>query len=335
MRTRLFLRTTEFLWQEGHTAHATKQEAIDETNQMLDVYAEFAEKFMATPVIKGTKTENERFAGAIDTLCIEGLMQDGKALQMGTSHFLGQNFADAFDVKFTNKEGKQELVWATSWGVSTRLMGALIMTHSDDEGLVLPPNLAPIQVVIVPIYKGVDQLNEISEKALAIKADLEALGISVKFDDRDTHKPGFKFAEWELKGVPVRIAMGPRDLKSGSVEVARRDTKEKESLLISDLPNKVKHLLESIQENLFLSAKTYRDNHITPVNTWDEFKDVLENKTGFISAHWDGTGETEEKIKQETKATIRCIPFDAEEEAGSCVFSGNPSNKRVLFAKAY
>ena len=335
MRTRLFLRTTEFLWQEGHTAHATKQEAIDETNQMLNVYAEFAEKFMATPVIKGTKTENERFAGAIDTLCIEGLMQDGKALQMGTSHFLGQNFADAFDVKFTNKEGKQELVWATSWGVSTRLMGALIMTHSDDEGLVLPPNLAPIQVVIVPIYKGVDQLEEIAEKALAIKSALEEKGISVKFDDRDTHKPGFKFAEWELKGVPVRIAMGPRDLKIGSVEVARRDTKEKETLLISDLPNKVQHLLESIQENLFLSAKTYRDNHITPVNTWDEFKDVLENKTGFISAHWDGTGETEEKIKQETKATIRCIPFDAEEEAGSCVFSGNPSNKRVLFAKAY
>ncbi len=335
MRTRLFLRTTEFLWQEGHTAHATKQEAIDETNQMLNVYAEFAEKFMATPVIKGTKTENERFAGAIDTLCIEGLMQDGKALQMGTSHFLGQNFADAFDVKFTNKEGKQELVWATSWGVSTRLMGALIMTHSDDEGLVLPPNLAPIQVVIVPIYKGVDQLKEIAEKALAIKSALEEKGISVKFDDRDTHKPGFKFAEWELKGVPVRIAMGPRDLKNGSVEVARRDTKEKETLQISDLPNKVQHLLESIQENLFLSAKTYRDNHITPVNTWDEFKDVLENKTGFISAHWDGTGETEEKIKQETKATIRCIPFDAEEEAGSCVFSGNPSNKRVLFAKAY
>ena len=335
MRTRLFLRTTEFLWQEGHTAHATKQEAIDETNQMLDVYAEFAEKFMATPVIKGTKTENERFAGAIDTLCIEGLMQDGKALQMGTSHFLGQNFADAFDVKFTNKEGKQELVWATSWGVSTRLMGALIMTHSDDEGLVLPPNLAPIQVVIVPIYKGVDQLNEISEIALGIKSELEAKGISVKFDDRDTHKPGFKFAEWELKGVPVRIAMGPRDLKNGSVEVARRDTKEKETLQISDLPNKVDHLLKSIQDNLFLRAETYRDNHITPVNTWEEFKDVLENKTGFISAHWDGTGETEEKIKQETKATIRCIPFDAEEEPGSCVFSGNPSNKRVLFAKAY
>jgi len=335
MRTRLFLRTTEFLWQEGHTAHATKQEAIDETNQMLDVYATFAEKFMATPVIKGTKTENERFAGAVDTLCIEGLMQDGKALQMGTSHFLGQNFADAFDVKFTNKEGKQELVWATSWGVSTRLMGALIMTHSDDEGLVLPPNLAPIQVVIVPIYKGIDQLNEISEIALKIKSDLEALGISVKFDDRDTHKPGFKFAEWELKGVPVRIAMGPRDLKNGSVEVARRDTKEKETLQISDLTNKISHLLESIQENLFLKAETFRDNHITNVNTWDEFKEVLENKTGFISAHWDGTSETEEKIKQETKATIRCIPLDAPEESGSCVFSGNPSNKRVLFAKAY
>lgn len=335
MRTRLFLRTTEFLWQEGHTAHATKKEALEETKQMLDVYAEFAESYMATPVIKGVKTENERFAGADDTLCIEGLMQDGKALQMGTSHFLGQNFAEAFDVKYTTKEGKQEYVWATSWGVSTRLMGALIMTHSDDEGLVLPPNLAPIQVVIVPIYKGLEQLEEISKIANGIKSDLEAHGISVKFDDRDTHKPGYKFAEWELKGVPVRIAMGPRDLKSGTVEVARRDTKEKETLQISDLSNKVSHLLTAIQENLFLRAKTYRDNHITNVNSWEEFKDVLENKTGFISAHWDGTSETEEKIKQETKATIRCIPFDAAEESGSCVFSGSPSKKRVLFAKAY
>lgn len=335
MRTRLFLRTTEFLWQEGHTAHATKQEAIDEAKQMLEVYATFAEEFMATPVIKGTKSENERFAGAVDTLCIEGLMQDGKALQMGTSHFLGQNFANAFDVKFTTKEGKQEYVWATSWGVSTRLMGALIMTHSDDEGLVLPPNLAPIQVVIVPIYKGIEQLEEISVKALEIKSSLEAKGFDVKYDNRDTHKPGYKFAEWELKGVPVRIAIGPRDLKNGSVEIARRDTKEKETLQISDLPNKVEHLLTSIQENLFLKAKTFRDNHITLVNTWDEFKDVLENKTGFISAHWDGTGETEEKIKQETKATIRCIPLDAEEEIGSCVFTGSPSKKRVLFAKAY
>lgn len=290
---------------------------------------------MATPVIKGVKTENERFAGADDTLCIEGLMQDGKALQMGTSHFLGQNFAEAFDVKYTTKEGKQEHVWATSWGVSTRLMGALIMTHSDDEGLVLPPKLAPIQVVIVPIYKGLEQLEEISKIANDIKSSLEALGISVKFDDRDTHKPGYKFAEWELKGVPVRIAMGPRDLKNGSVEVARRDTKEKETLQISDLPNKVSHLLKAIQDNLFLRAETFRDNHITNVNTWDEFKDVLENKTGFISAHWDGTSETEEKIKQETKATIRCIPFDAKEESGSCVLTGNPSKRRVLFAKAY
>lgn len=335
MRTRLFLRTTEFLWQEGHTAHATKQEAIDETKLMLDVYAKFAESFMATPVIKGVKTENERFAGAVDTLCIEGLMQDGKALQMGTSHFLGQNFAEAFDVKYTTKEGKQEYVWATSWGVSTRLMGALIMTHSDDEGLVLPPKLAPIQVVIVPIYKGLEQLEEISVIANDIKKKLEDRGISVKFDDRDTHKPGFKFAEWELKGVPVRIAIGPRDVKNGSVEVARRDTKEKETLQISDLPNKISHLLTSIQENLYLKAETFRDNHITLVNSWDEFKDVLEHKTGFIAAHWDGTSETEEKIKQETKATIRCIPFDAKEEVGSCVYSGNPSKKRVLFAKAY
>jgi prolyl-tRNA synthetase len=335
MRTRLFLRTAEFLWQEGHTAHATKAEALEETKQMLDVYADFAENFMAIPVVKGVKTENERFAGADDTYCIEGLMQDGKALQMGTSHFLGQNFAKAFDVRYTTKEGKQEFVWATSWGVSTRLMGALIMTHSDDEGLVLPPNLAPIQVVIVPIYKGQEQLDEISEKALGIKAELEKRGISVKFDDRDTHKPGFKFAEWELKGVPVRIAMGPRDLKNGTVEVARRDTKEKEVLQIEDLPNKVEHLLEAIQNNLFVKAETYRDNHITNVNTWDEFKDALENKTGFVSAHWDGSGETEEKIKQETKATIRCIPFSAVEEEGKCVYTGNPSNKRVLFAKAY
>ncbi|MFT5724703.1 MAG: prolyl-tRNA synthetase [Bacteroidia bacterium] len=335
MRTRLFLRTTEFLWQEGHTAHATKQEALDETKLMLDVYAEFAEVYMATPVIKGIKTENERFAGAVDTYCIEGLMQDGKALQMGTSHFLGQNFAEAFDVKYTTKEGKQEYVWATSWGVSTRLMGALIMTHSDDEGLVLPPNLAPIQVVIVPIYRGLEQLDEIAVVANEIKDALELKGVSVKFDHRDTHKPGYKFAEWELKGVPVRIAIGPRDIKNGSVEVARRDTKEKETLQINDLPNKIEHLLVSIQENLFLRAKTYRDNHITNVNSWDEFKEVLEHKTGFIAAHWDGTGETEEKIKQETKATIRCIPFDAADEEGSCVFTGNPSKKRVLFAKAY
>jgi len=335
MRTRLFLRTAEFLWQEGHTAHATKQEAIEETTQMLDVYAEFAENFMGIPVIKGVKTENERFAGADDTYCIEGLMQDGKALQMGTSHFLGQNFAKAFDVKYTTREGKQEYVWATSWGVSTRLMGALIMTHSDDEGLVLPPNLAPIQVVIVPIYKGEEQLNQIREKAEIIQDELRAKGITVKFDDRDTHKPGWKFAEWELKGVPVRIAMGPRDLANGTVEVARRDTKEKEVLKLEDLGNKVEHLLTAIQDNLYLKAKTFRDDHITNVNTWDEFKDVLEKKTGFVSAHWDGTGETEDKIKEETKATIRCIPLDQMEEEGKCVYSGKPSKGRVLFAKAY
>lgn len=337
MRTRLFLRTAEFLWQEGHTAHATKTEAWDETKQMLDVYAEFAETVLAIPTIKGRKTENERFAGAEETLCIEGLMQDGKALQMGTSHFLGQNFAKAFDVKFATKEGTQEYVWATSWGVSTRLMGALIMTHSDDEGLVLPPNLAPIQVVIVPIYKGLDQLREISEKIDPIIDALKGKGIRVKFDDRDTHKPGFKFAEWELKGVPVRIAIGPRDVKNGTVEVARRDTKEKELLQMTDIENKIEHLLEQIQQEVLLNAQNYRDDHITNVNTWDEFKDVLENKTGFISAHWDGTSETEQKIKEETKATIRCIPFDEKLVGGEghCVYSGKPSKGRVLFAKAY
>jgi prolyl-tRNA synthetase len=335
MRTRLFLRTTEFLWQEGHTAHSTKAEALAETRQMLDVYAEFAENFMAIPVIKGVKSENETFAGAEDTYCIEGMMQDGKALQMGTSHFLGQNFAKAFDVKFTSKEGKQEYVWATSWGVSTRLMGALVMTHSDDDGLVLPPKLAPFQVVIVPIYKGNDQLDLISEKALKIKRDLEEKGISVKFDNRDTHKPGWKFAEYELKGVPVRIAIGPRDLENGTVEVARRDTREKETLQMTDLSSKIGNLLDQMQQNLFLQAETFRDNHITLVNTWDEFKDVLNSKGGFISAHWDGSPETEEKIKQETKATIRCIPNNQQEEEGICIFSGEPSNGRVLFAKAY
>ena len=337
MRTRLFLRTAEFLWQEGHTAHASKEEAWEETNKMLDVYAEFAETILAIPTIKGVKTENERFAGAEETLCIEGLMQDGKALQMGTSHFLGQNFAKAFDVKFTSKEGKLDYVWATSWGVSTRLMGALIMTHSDDEGLVLPPSLAPHQVVIVPIYKGLDQLEVISEKVMDIKAKLEAKGIRVKFDDRDTHKPGFKFAEWELKGVPVRIAIGPRDLENDTVEVARRDTKEKEVLQITDLENKIENLLDQMQEEIYLKAETHRDNHMTNVNTWDEFKEVLENKTGFILAHWDGTSETEEKIKEETKATIRCIPFDAKLRGseGKCVYSGEPSKGRVLFAKAY
>jgi prolyl-tRNA synthetase len=335
MRTRLFLRTAEFLWQEGHTAHATKKEALAESNQMINIYSEFAQNFMAMPVIMGKKSDSERFAGADDTFTIEALMQDGKALQAGTSHFLGQNFAKAFDVQFTNKEGKKDFVWATSWGVSTRLIGGLIMTHSDDEGLVLPPNLAPIQVVIVPIYKGEEQLAQLSEKIKGIKTELEAKGISVKFDDRDTYKPGRKFAEWEFKGVPVRIAMGPRDLENGTVEVARRDTKEKSSHSIEAVAAHIENLLVEIQDHLFNKAKTYRDNHITAANSWDEFKDLLENKTGFISAHWDGTEETEEKIKQETKATIRCIPFDAKEEAGTCVFSGNPSTKRVLFAKAY
>jgi len=335
MRTRLFLRTAEFLWQEGHTAHATRTEALEETKKMLDVYAEFSEKFMSIPVIKGVKTENERFAGAIDTYCIEGLMQDGKALQMGTSHFLGQNFAKAFDVTYANKEGKQEHVWATSWGVSTRLMGALIMTHSDDEGLVLPPHLAPFQVVIVPIYKGEDQLNEISIKANEIKSNLEKAGISVKFDNRDTHKPGWKFAEYELKGVPIRIAIGPRDLKNGTVEVARRDTKEKEVLQMESLETKISHLLENIQENLYLKASTYRDDHISKADSWDDFINLLDSKGGFISAHWDGTNETEDKIKQMTKATIRCIPLDAVQEDGKCILTGAPSAQRVLFARAY
>jgi len=335
MRTRLFLRTTEFLWQEGHTAHATSSEAIAETKQMLDIYADFAEKIMAVPVIKGIKSENERFAGAIDTYCIEGMMQDGKALQMGTSHFLGQNFAKAFDVKFATKEGGLEYVWATSWGVSTRLMGALIMAHSDDEGLVLPPTLAPIQVVIVPIYKNEEQLEAISVKANEIKKALEAKGISVKFDNRDTYKPGWKFAEYELKGVPVRIAMGPRDLENGTVEVARRDTKEKDILEMVDLANKVEHLLQNIQQNIYQRALDFRDESITTVDTFEEFKEVLDGKGGFIRAHWDGTGETEDKIKDLTKATIRCIPLDAKEEAGKCILTGKPSSRRVLFARAY
>ena len=335
MRTRLFLRTAEFLWQEGHTAHATKAEAQEETDKMVRVYEEFSRNILAVPTIMGRKTESERFAGADDTLCIEGLMQDGKALQMGTSHFLGQNFAKAFDVKFANKEGKLEHVWATSWGVSTRLMGALIMSHSDDEGLVLPPNLAPIQVVIVPIYKGIEQLDAISQKIDPIIQNLKAKGISVKFDNRDTHKPGFKFAEWELKGVPVRIAIGNRDIENGTVEVARRDTKEKQILEFTDLENKIANLLIAMQDEMYLKALNFRDNHITLVNTWDEFQDVLENKGGFISAHWDGTAETEDKIKEATKATIRCIPFDNPHEAGVCVFSGKPSTERVLFAKAY
>ncbi|SHE84053.1 prolyl-tRNA synthetase [Mariniphaga anaerophila] len=335
MRTRLFLRTAEFLWQEGHTAHATKQEAIDETVKMINVYANFAENFMAVPVIKGVKTANERFAGALDTYTIEALMQDGKALQSGTSHFLGQNFAKAFDVKFTNKEGREEYVWATSWGVSTRLMGALIMAHSDDNGLVLPPKLAPIQVVIVPIYKKTEQLGAISEKVNEIVAALKQKGISVKFDDSDNKKPGWKFAEYEMKGVPVRLAMGPRDLENGTVEIARRDTLEKNIVPIEGVSEYIEKLLDEIQQNIFQKAFDFRSHMITKVDTWEEFKDVLKNKGGFISAHWDGTTETEEKIKSETKATIRCIPLENEQEEGKCVYSGKPSTQRVLFALAY
>ena len=335
MRTRLFLRTAEFLWQEGHTAHATKQEAIAEAKQMQEVYAEFAEKFMAMPVIKGVKSDSERFAGAEDTYTIEALMQDGKALQAGTSHFLGQNFAEAFDVKFTSKEGKQEYVWATSWGVSTRLIGGLIMTHSDDNGLVLPPKLAPIQVVIVPIYKGEDQLQAISTKVDEIVRELKSKGISVKFDDRDTLRPGAKFAEYELKGVPVRIAMGNRDLENGTLEVARRDTFEKQTINQDEVVDFVAGLLEEMQTNLFDKAAQFRALHTTEVTTFDEFKEAIDNKGGFVSAHWDGTEETETKIKELTKATIRCIPNDAKAEDGVCVFSGKPSKKRVLFAKAY
>jgi len=335
MRTRLFLRTTEFLWQEGHTAHATKDEAIAEAKQMLDVYAAFAEDILAIPVIKGTKTANERFAGAEDTLCIEALMQDGKALQAGTSHFLGQNFAKAFDVKFTSKEGKQDFVWATSWGVSTRLMGALIMSHSDDSGLVLPPRLAPIQVVIVPIYKGEDQLGQISEFLDPIIKKLKAKGISVKYDKRDTHKPGWKFAEYELKGVPIRIAVGPRDMENGTVEVARRDTKEKSVYQITDLDLKVENLLSQIQDNIYKKALTFRNENTHRADSWDEFVKILDEKAGFIYAHWDGTPETEEKIKEMTKATIRCIPLGNKLEAGKCILTGNPSTQRVLFARAY
>lgn len=335
MRTRLFLRTAEFLWQEGHTAHATMEEAIEETYKMVNVYADFAENYMAIPVIKGHKSENERFAGALDTLCIEALMQDGKALQSGTSHFLGQNFAKAFDVKFADKEGKLDYVWATSWGVSTRLMGALIMAHSDDNGLVLPPKLAPFQVVIVPIYKEIQQLEAISAKVEEIKATFKSLGISVKYDNNDAKKPGWKFAEYELKGVPVRLAIGPRDLENGTVEVARRDTLTKEVVSVEAIGQYVSALLEEIQKNIYKKAFDYRAEHITKVDSWAEFLDVLENKGGFISAHWDGTPETEQKIKEETKATIRCIPLDAVEEEGKCIFTGNPSKRRVLFAIAY
>jgi len=335
MRTRLFLRTAEFLWQEGHTAHATKQEAIDETIQMMNVYADFAENFMAIPVVKGIKTENERFAGADETYCIEALMQDGKALQAGTSHFLGQNFAKAFDVKFANQEGKQEHVWGTSWGVSTRLMGALVMTHSDDNGLVLPPNLAPIQVVIVPIFKTDEEFHQITEVANELVSQFKKANVSVKFDNRTTHKPGFKFAEWELKGVPVRIAIGPKDLENGTFEIARRDTLSKEVKEKEGIVAYISELLETIQKELFEKALEYRNSHITEVNSFEEFKEVLENKAGFVAAHWDGTGETEEKIKELTKATIRCIPLNRKLEKRICIFSGKESVGRVLFAKAY
>jgi prolyl-tRNA synthetase len=335
MRTRLFLRTTEFLWQEGHTAHATKDEAIAESEQMMNVYADFVENHMAVPVVKGLKTESERFAGALETYCIEALMQDGKALQAGTSHFLGQNFAKAFDVKFANKEGKQEYVWATSWGVSTRLMGALIMTHSDDNGLVLPPKLAPDQVVIVPIYRNDEQFDAVSDLANNLMKDLRAKGVRVKFDKRDTHKPGWKFNEYELKGVPLRIAIGPKDLEKGTVEMARRDTLTKEIVETTAVVARVEGLLEEIQDNLFAKAINYRTAHTTQVSSYDEFKKVLNEKGGFISAHWDGTSETEDKIKKETKATIRCIPLDTDNEGGTCIVTGNISARKVLFAKAY
>jgi prolyl-tRNA synthetase len=334
MRTRLFLRTAEFLWQEGHTAHATKEEAIKEAEQMMNVYANFAENYLAVPVLKGVKSPNERFAGAVETYCIEAMMQDGKALQAGTSHFLGQNFAKAFDVKFLNKENKLEYVWATSWGVSTRLIGALIMSHSDDNGLVLPPKLAPIQVVIVPIYRKEEQLKAISEKADEIIKELRAKGITVKYDDRDTYKPGYKFAEWEMKGVPVRLAIGPRDLENGTVEVARRDTLEKEILQMTGIAEKVEHLLEQIQDNIYQKALDFRDSVTKSADNWEEFKQKIE-EGGFVLAHWDGTPETEQKIKEETKATIRLIPLDGKKEAGQCVYSGKPSEQKVVFARAY
>ena len=335
MRTRLFLRTTEFLWQEGHTAHATAQEAIEETLRMLDVYADFVENWMALPVIKGVKTPNERFAGALDTYCIEALMQDGKALQAGTSHFLGQNFAKAFDVQFLNKENKQEYVWATSWGVSTRLIGALVMAHSDDDGLIIPPKIAPFQVVVVPIYKGDEQKLAIDAKVNDLLHELKLAGIRVKYDDNDNNRPGWKFAEYEKKGVPVRIVMGARDVENNTVEIARRDTKEKFSVSMDGLSVRIINLLQQIQQDMYDKAKAYRDEHITPANTWDEFVQLLNEKGGFVSAHWDGTDETEEKIKEQTKATIRCIPLNGEEEQGKCILTGNPSNKRVLFAQAY
>jgi prolyl-tRNA synthetase len=335
MRTRLFLRTAEFLWQEGHTAHATAQEAIAETRQMLDVYATFAEEWMALPVIKGVKTASERFAGAVDTYCIEALMQDGKALQAGTSHFLGQNFAKAFDVKFSDKENKLDYVWATSWGVSTRLVGALVMAHSDDDGLILPPKIAPQQVVIVPIYKGPEQKAQIDTKVLELVAQLKKAGVRVKYDDNDNNRPGWKFAEYEMKGVPVRIAIGARDLENNVVEVARRDTKEKKSISLDGLSNAIIQLLDDIQQAMFDKAKAYRDTHITKVDTWEDFEKTLDGEGGFISAHWDGTAATEEVIKQQTKATIRCIPLNNPPEEGVCILTGKTSKERVLFARAY
>lgn len=336
MRTRLFLRTAEFLWQEGHTAHATSAEAIIEAEQMLNVYADFAEGTLAVPVIRGRKTENERFAGALDTFTIEALMQDGKALQAGTSHFLGQNFAKAFDVKFTSKEGKQEYVWATSWGVSTRLMGALIMAHSDDQGLVLPPKLAPIQVVIVPIFKTEEEKANIDIFVDNLNTELKAKGISVKYDDRDTQRPGFKFAEWELKGVPLRLAIGARDMQNGTVELARRDTQTKETVSQEGLADNIESLLDAIQENIFQKALNFRDSHITEVASYDEFKEILDTKGGFVSCFWDGEVETEKRVKEETKATTRCIPLDyTEDQEGVCIFTGKTTNKRVLFARAY
>jgi len=335
MRTRLFLRTAEFLWQEGHTAHATAEEAVEETEKMLGVYATFAEEFMALPVIKGIKTESERFAGAVDTYCIEALMQDGKALQAGTSHFLGQNFAKAFDVKFLNKENQQELVWATSWGVSTRLIGALVMAHSDDSGLVLPPKIAPVQVVIVPIYKGEESKSVIDARANDLVLQLKTAGIRVKYDDNDNSRPGWKFAEYEMKGVPVRLALGMRDLENNVVEIARRDTKEKQTVSLDGLSNRITVLLEEIQQHMYNRAKEYRDTHISKADSWEEFVSLLEEKGGFVSAHWDGTAETEAAIKEKTKATIRCIPLNNPPEEGKCILTGKPSKERVLFAQAY
>jgi prolyl-tRNA synthetase len=335
MRTRLFLRTTEFLWQEGHTAHATAKEAVEETEKMLEVYATFVEEFMAVPVIRGVKTPNERFAGAVDTYCIEAMMQDGKALQAGTSHFLGQNFAKAFDVKFLSKENQLEYVWATSWGVTTRLIGALVMVHSDDQGLILPPKIAPQQVVIVPIYKGDEQKALIDAKAKEIMSQLKNIGIRVKYDDNDNNRPGWKFAEYELKGVPVRLALGARDLEKNVVEVARRDTKEKKVVALDAIAQYVDGLLLEIQHNMFNKAKSFRDEHITKADSWDEFEKLLDKKGGFIAAHWDGSSETEEAIKEKTKATIRCIPLKNEQENGKCILTGKPSSQRVLFARAY